>query len=202
MLTTLLFIRHGQTDWNVAKKWQGHADIPLNETGLVQADALATRLQKWPIETIITSDLLRCSQTADVIGQKLDLNPVPDAIWRERDVGDFSGMTSVEAKANFPEVWAAANGKGMVDAPNGESFAEVRARGMRAYEKVIANHAGQMVAIVSHGGLLHTLIAQLIQIRDDVYGRISKRGNTGLSIVEVSDGVPKLVRLNDTSHLE
>lgn len=202
MVTTLLLIRHGQTDWNVAKKWQGHADIPLNDTGLAQAEALAARLQKWPIENIITSDLLRCSQTADVIGNKLNITPIADPLWRERDVGDFSGMTGEEAKANFPEIWAAANGKGMVDAPNGETFAEVRARGLQAYEKVIASHEGQMVVIVSHGGLLHTLIAQLIQIREDVYGRISKRGNTGLSIVEVNDGVPKLVRLNDTSHLE
>ena len=202
MVTTLLLIRHGQTDWNVKRKWQGHADIPLNETGLAQATALATRLKKWPVDAIVTSDLLRCSQTADVIGLQLGLTPTADPIWRERDVGEFSGMTGEEAKAAFPELWAATNRKGMIDPPNGEKFMDLRKRGIQAYEKVLAEHEGKMIVIVSHGGLLHTLIAQLIQIREDVYGRISKRGNTGLSIVEVTDGEPKLVRLNDTSHLE
>lgn len=201
MITKILFVRHGQTDWNVERKWQGHADIPLNDTGKAQAAALAKRLQEWPIAAIVTSDLQRCIQTAQPIGKTVGLEPIPDPIWRERNVGAFSGMTGEEAKEAFPEIWAAAK-RGMVDPPDGEGYVDLRKRGYAAYEKVVADYPGEMIVVVSHGGLLHTLIAQLIEIPEDKYGRISKRGNTGLSIVEVSDGIPRLVLLNDTSHLE
>ncbi len=201
MITKILFVRHGQTDWNVKRKWQGHADIPLNETGEAQAAALAKRLQGWPVVAIVTSDLQHCVQTAQPIGDAIGLEPIPDPIWRERDVGLFSGMTGDEAKAAFPEIWANAK-RGMVDPPNGEGYLALRKRGYAAYEKVVAQYPGEMVVVVSHGGLLHTLIAQLIEIPEEKYGRISKRGNTGLSIVEVQDNIPKLVLLNDTSHLE
>jgi broad specificity phosphatase PhoE len=201
MITKILFVRHGQTDWNVERKWQGHADIPLNETGKAQAAALANRLAEWPITAVVTSDLQRCTQTAQAIGEAIGLQPIPDPLWRERDVGLFSGMTGEEAKAAYPEIWAAAK-RGMVDPPQGEAHVDVRQRGIAAYEKVVAEYPGEMIVVVSHGGLLHTLIAQLIEIPEDKYGRISKRGNTGLSIVEVTDGIPRLVLLNDTSHLE
>ena len=201
MITKILFVRHGQTDWNVKGRWQGHADIPLNETGRAQAAALANRLADWPVTAVVTSDLQRCMQTAQPIGEAIGLQPIPDPIWRERDVGLFSGMTGEEAKAAYPEIWATAN-LGMVDPPEGERYADVRKRGYAAYEKIVADYPGEMVVVVSHGGLLHTLIAQLIEIPADKFGRISKRGNTGLSIVEVKDDIPRLVLLNDTSHLE
>ncbi len=201
MRTSLLLIRHGQTDWNVKKKWQGHADIPLNETGFMQANKLAKRLSRWPITAIISSDLQRCVQTAQAVSTELNLPLLTDPIWRERDVGAFSGMTGEETQIAYPEVWAGKK-RGLVDPPNGEMFVNLQARSMRAYEKVLAEHAGKMVVVVSHGGLLHTLISQLIEIPGDTYGRISKRGNTGISIVEVKANIPILTRLNDTSHLE
>ena len=202
MPTTLLFIRHGLTDWNAEKRWQGHADIPLNETGYAQAEALACRLADWPIERIISSDLQRCAQTAQAIAAhhpRIELTY--DPIWRERDVGDFAGLTFTDIQEKFPECLN--KQRGMFDPPNGEPFKSLRRRAMNAYEKALAAHAGQMVAIVTHGGILHTLIAQLIHIREDSYGRFSLRGNTGLNIIEVTDeGEPYLIRLNDTSHLE
>lgn len=199
--TNILLIRHGLTDWNVAKRWQGHADIPLNETGQKQADALAKRLADWPIDAIISSDLQRCAQTAVALAAQQEVDPVFDPIWRERDVGDFSGLTSEQAQAQFPHIWA--NGKrGMIDPPNGEPFREVRRRAMAAFEKTANAFSGQTVAVISHGGLLHALIAQLIGVDEAVYGRFSMRGNTGLSIVEVTDNGPYLTLLNDTSHLK
>lgn len=203
MPTKLLFIRHGLTDWNVAKRWQGHTNIPLNETGQAQAQALAYRLASWPIEHIISSDLQRCTQTAQTVAAyHPHIEPAYDPDWRERDVGDFAGFTYTELRECFPEVWARAE-RGMVDPPNGEPYLAVRQRALQAYEKILAAHAGQMIAIVTHGGILHALIAQLIHIQEGKYGRFSLRGNTGLNIIEVSDdGEPYLVRLNDTSHLE
>jgi broad specificity phosphatase PhoE len=201
MTTTLLLIRHGRTDWNVAGKWQGLSDIPLNETGCHQAEALAKRLASWPIEAIISSDLQRCVQTAVPLATPHHLQPIFDPIWRERDVGDFAGLTGEEARARYPEVWVNTP-HGLVDPPNGETNAALHLRALAAYEKVLAAYTGQMVAIVSHGGTLHTLIAELIGLLGTEFGRFSLRGNTGLSIIEVTEHGPYLTRLNDTSHLE
>jgi broad specificity phosphatase PhoE len=201
MTTTLLLIRHGRTDWNVAGKWQGLSDIPLNETGCHQADALAKRLASWPIAAVISSDLQRCVQTAVALATPHNLQPILDPIWRERDVGDFAGLTTEEARARYPELWANTP-RGLVDPPNGETNVALRHRALAAYEKVVAAHQGQMVAVVSHGGTLHTLIAHVIGLHGGEFGRFSLRGNTGLSIVEVTEHGPHLTRLNDTSHLE
>ncbi|HID53337.1 MAG TPA: histidine phosphatase family protein [Anaerolineae bacterium] len=203
MPTTLLFIRHGLTDWNAEKRWQGHADIPLNETGHAQANALARRLADWPIERIISSDLQRCAQTAQaIVTHHPHIELAYDPIWRERDVGDFSGLTFREIREQFPEIWANSR-RGMLNPPSGEPYEALRQRALTAYEQALAAHTGQTIAIITHGGILHTLIAQLIHIREDKYGRFSLRGNTGLNIIEVTDeGKPYLIRLNDTSHLE
>ena len=198
---TILFARHGQTDWNKAGRWQGHTDIPLNETGQQQAAALCQRLKSWPIDAIYTSDLQRCVQTAVPLATTLGLEPIKTEIWRERDVGDFSGLTGEQAREQYPEIWAAAT-RGMIDPPNGEPFAEVQRRAWRAFESVLAAHNKGMVMVVSHGGLLHAMLGQVLGIDPGIYGRFSMRGNTGLSVVEVNDRGPVVVRLNDTSHLE
>jgi broad specificity phosphatase PhoE len=75
-LLTILLLRHGQTDWNHSGRWQGHADIPLNETGQKQAEALCQRLRSWPIDTIYTSDLQRCVQTAVPLAAELGIEPI------------------------------------------------------------------------------------------------------------------------------
>lgn len=198
---TILLTRHGQTDWNKVGRWQGHADIPLNETGQQQAQALGERLKNWPIDTIYTSDLQRCVQTAAPLADTLGIEPALAPIWRERHVGDFSGLTGDEARTQYPEIWANAK-RGMIDPPNGEPFAEVRRRAWRAYETVVAAHDEGMVVVVTHGGLLHALLAQVLGIASTGYGRFSMRGNTGLSVVEVNSQGPVVTRLNDTSHLE
>ncbi|MBK7895315.1 MAG: histidine phosphatase family protein [Candidatus Promineifilaceae bacterium] len=198
---TILLTRHGQTDWNKAGRWQGHADIPLNETGQQQAAALCQRLKSWPIDAIYTSDLQRCVQTAVPLATELGLEPIKLPIWRERDVGDFSGLTGEQAREQYPEIWAAAT-RGMIDPPNGESFAELQSRAWRAFQSVLVAHSEGTVLVVSHGGLLHALLGQVMGIDLAIYGRFSMRGNTGLSVVEVNDRGPVVVRLNDTSHLE
>jgi broad specificity phosphatase PhoE len=194
-------MRHGQTDWNKAGRWQGHTDIPLNEIGKMQAEALCYRLKNWPIEKIYTSDLQRCWQTAVPLAESLGFEPTLSPIWRERDVGDFSGLTREQVHAQYPEVWANAV-RGRIDPPNGERFADVLSRAWRAFETVTEVHNEGMVGVVTHGGLLHALLAQVMGIDPTIYGRFSMRGNTGLSIVEVNERDPVVIRLNDTSHLE
>ena len=199
-MTNLLLIRHGQTDWNAAGRWQGHADIPLNETGQAQAQALAQRLTNWQIDTLYSSDLQRAAATAHIIGQHLGLSPILNPQWRERDLGEFEGLTSEEIQARFPH---RLNGNGVIEPQQGEKFITVRERVAAAAETIIAQHPNQTVAIVSHGGVLFSYISHVLNIPPTHFAPFSLRGNTGLSIVQIKEGKgPYLLLLNDTTHLD
>jgi probable phosphoglycerate mutase len=199
--TTILFIRHGQTDWNAERRWQGHLDIPLNEIGQQQATAVAHRLAHWPIQAIISSDLRRSAETAQIIAQRHNLQPLYDTAWRERNVGDFSGLTTSDIAEKYPEEWAKRH-NAIWEMPNAETHDALRERARCAFEQVRTTYNGQTVAVVTHGAILHALMAQIMGINQEWYGRFSIGGNTGLSIVEDRDGRIVVTRLNDTAHLE
>jgi broad specificity phosphatase PhoE len=201
MNTTIIFIRHGLTDWNEEGRWQGNEDIPLNATGIAQAKALGQRLANWPIQTLYSSDLKRAAQTAAILGKAVNLQPIHDRSWRERDVGAFQGLTWEEIKIQYPNEFQDMR-TGNIDPPHGEDSYALHHRAVTAFSALASRHSGQMVAVVSHGGFLHTTLLHVLGLPVGQYGRLSLRGNTGISIVEISNSHPRLSRLNDTSHLE
>lgn len=200
MTTTLLFVRHGQTAWNAAGRWQGHTDIPLNETGRRQAKALASRLSTWPVKAIYSSDLLRAAQTASILGITTGLEPIVDAAWRERNGGIFEGKTADELRDTQPEALRRFLA-GETEPLGGESNIELSRRVRLAFEAVADRHNGEMSAVVSHGGSLSALISHLLGFPPEKRAPISLRGNTGLTIIEIDDSRPRLTLLNDTCHL-
>ena len=200
MATTILLIRHGETDWNASGRWQGQSDIPLNNKGREQAALLADRLKSWPIIALYSSDLLRAKQTADALGDALGLKPKLDSSWRERNGGQFEGMTADELRGNaeFHKLrrekdWAP---------PDGESNVQVAARTQQAFDKIIQQHEGEMVAVVSHGGAIITMLSLILGFTPGDRAPIWVSGNTGFSIVEVGNRGSFLVRMNDTVHLD
>ena len=102
-MTELLLVRHGETDWNRDRRFQGHADPPLNETGREQANALAEELAGEEIELVYTSDLQRARETAQIVGARLGAGVVPLPALREIDVGEWQGLTWPEIEQRFPE---------------------------------------------------------------------------------------------------
>ncbi len=198
--TTILLIRHGQTEWNAQGRWQGHADVPLNQTGRGQAQALARRLAAWPIRAIYASDLQRAAETAVILGETVGLSPQFNPEWRERDVGEFSGLTGEETRAQYPEVWQGMK-RGAVNPPSGEPHDNLAERAIAAYHRVLKRHQGEMAAVVSHGGTLAAVVTHVLGLPAHSYGRFSLRGNTGLSIVVQDDRGIYLSLLNDTSHI-
>jgi probable phosphoglycerate mutase len=201
MTTTIVFIRHGQTDWNAGRRWQGHADIALNKIGRQQAALLAQRLRHWPIRTLYSSDLQRAADTARALGNALGLEPVLDVNWRERHVGDFEGLTTDEIKVQFPDIWETLR-TGPLDPPGGEAQDEVLERAAAAFDSLVVHHHGEMTAVVSHGGIIHATVHYALGLPSSALGRLSFRGNTGISIIEVDEYLARLVCLNDTAHLE
>lgn len=200
--TTVLLIRHGQTDWNVERRWQGHYDAPLNAVGREQAHRLGRRLARWPLAAIYSSDLRRAAETALILGEAVSVTPILDAVWRELHVGLFEGHTREEIRERFPAAWAQMS-HGFVEAPEGESVADLGRRVAPRFEQLLAEHAGQMFAIVSHGATLRSLLGHVLGLDGGQLPQLILAGNTGLSIVEARPPLPPIItRLNDTAHLE
>ncbi len=202
--TTILLVRHGQTEWNSHGRWQGHADVPLDQTGREQAVAIAQRLARqteWAIDTIISSDLHRAKETASTIGKAINRPLILDPIWRERDMGDFSGLTREQIRTAYPGVLEAERKVLGLIIPNGETGNHFWNRGAEAIAKVTREHAGKTVLVVSHGGILHVTVAGLLGMPRKHFGRL-RFGNTSLSVMTFGEDQPRLHLLNDTSHLQ
>jgi broad specificity phosphatase PhoE len=154
-VTRLLLVRHGQSEWNAAGRWQGQADPPLSRLGERQAEAAAERLAA--VDAIVTSDLQRASRTAEIIGRALGIGPLlTDADLRERDVGEWQGLTRAEIEERWPGHLAERRVP-----PGFESDASVLERALRAIGRVIDAHRDRDVLVVTHGGLIYTLEVHL-----------------------------------------
>jgi probable phosphoglycerate mutase len=157
--TRLLLLRHAQSTWNAAGRWQGWADPPLSEQGRAQAEKAAAELAGEPFATVVSSDLVRARQTADVLAHALDLGPVTiDAGLRERDVGAWSGCTTAEIDERWPGVlddWRAGR---LTSPPDGEDHAAFAARVVPAVEHAARRGAGgAAVLVVTHGGVIRAV---------------------------------------------
>ena len=153
--TRILLARHGETDWNHIGRWQGHADPPLNELGRSQAAELAERLSYEGISAIYTSDLQRASETARVVGERLELPVVEDAMLREIDVGSWSGLTRDEVAERFPDGFARWQ-TGEIG-HDGETREELTERVVGAVERIAGMHPGETILAVTHGGAIRAL---------------------------------------------
>ncbi|MBV8259583.1 MAG: histidine phosphatase family protein [Paraburkholderia sp.] len=160
MNTQILFIRHGETDWNRIKRIQGHIDIPLAGSGVAQAQQLGARLAQdvqagARLDAIWSSDLLRAQQTAQPIAAALGLPVQLTEGLRERNYGAFQGHDSDEIADRFPDEYAHWQTRDPGFAPpEGESQREFYHRVLHALEPILAMHPGGRIACVAHGGVL------------------------------------------------
>jgi probable phosphoglycerate mutase len=153
--TRICIIRHGETDWNVEKRIQGHTDIPLNETGRAQALAMAFNAAHQRFRAIYSSDLARARETATVLASREDLEVQLLPQLRERHFGMFQGLTAEEGAARYPTAYAHYLARNLdYDFEGGESlrrFADRVSDGIAWLER---HHSGQTIAVVSHSGVL------------------------------------------------
>jgi probable phosphoglycerate mutase len=153
--TRICIIRHGETDWNVAKRIQGHTDIPLNETGRVQALAMAFNAAHQRFQAVYSSDLARALETAQVLAQREDLAVQPLPRLRERHFGMFQGLTAEEGRARHPAAYAHYLARDLdYDFESGESLRRFAARVTDGIDWLVRHHSGQTIAVVSHSGVL------------------------------------------------
>jgi len=194
----LLLIRHGQTDWNLAQRFQGQSDIPLNEVGRKQAQALAERLSVEHFDAVYSSDLQRATETARIICRSEFHS---DSRLREVNFGDWEGMTYDEIKAKYPETLTAWEADIFKNAPpHGETLEGLAVRVQSMLDELREKHEDQNVLVVAHGGVLQTLICLALKLPPTMYWQFHL-STASLSEVAFYPAGAILNLLNDTSHL-
>ena len=157
-MTELLFIRHGETDWNRQQRFQGQIDVPLNATGHTQAQQLAARLVDERCDAFYTSDLLRARQTAAPLASAWAREPLAVAGLREQSFGIWEGLDFGTIQAQHAELWPRwLEQRADFALPGGESLRQFHTRVLAAVQQLAAAAAGLRVAIVTHGGVLDML---------------------------------------------
>lgn len=157
MHTTIGLIRHGETDWNAQRRIQGRTDIPLNDRGRAQARAAAEQLLHQGWHRVYTSPLQRAADTAAIVARVLGL-PDPAVVddVAERSFGEIEGLTYAERTARFAEG---------SPVPGLETRADVVARSQPALALLAAAHPGQRLLVVTHGGVIGSLIRHVTDYR-------------------------------------
>ena len=203
MTTTFYLIRHGETDWNLHGRWQGHTDIPLNEDGQAQAGRLAARLraERVRFDACYSSDLQRAWETAGVVGAALDLAPLPLPALREINVGSWSGLTSSEVRAQDGETYARYKSGDDVPRGGGERFLDLYTRVVAAVEQLADQHPGRMLALFTHGGPVRALLMHAARDKDRLGVRHIHIGNTSISLLIRDRAGWNLGPINDMAHL-
>ena len=199
----LILVRHGETDWNAALRYQGHANIPLNEQGREQARKAGVRLARSGATALYTSDIVRAAETAAIVGAATGLAPQPMPDLREIDVGQWEGLTPEELYRRFPEHMAAFDrDPARTVRLGGESYAQLQGRALVALNTLHAKHPGdEIVLAVSHGGTIRALLCHIIGLDLAHFGRLWLDNG---SFTELRHGAHgwRLVRLNDAAHIE
>jgi broad specificity phosphatase PhoE len=178
------------TDWNDEGRWQGWADLSLNERGREQATALAEELEPLPVSAIYASDLRRAHETALVVAEPKGLPVTPLPALREIDVGSWTGLTRTEIQERFPQEYAQFRARTARGWEGGETYAELGRRVLDALRRIASAHPGEAVLVVTHNGPIRTAHAYAVDL-DYATDRTAAANvaHVTFSAIVVDDGV-------------
>ncbi len=203
MKTKIYFIRHGETSWNVEKRYQGWTDIELSEVGVKQAKLLGERFKNINVDKIYASPLKRAFETARQIGENTGVDVVIDESFKEINFGEWEGGTISELTEKYGDEYLKFfNTPWATTFPGDGSFKNIESRMAKGIDRILKEDKGKSIVIVSHGGLLKILLLYVMGLPEDFYKKVWL-DNTAVSLIEVnSEGKPLLRILNDKSHLD
>lgn len=190
MIKHIYLVRHGETEWNRESRIQGHSDIPLNSTGIEQAQQLAQRLKEWPIQYICSSDLQRAYHTAEWIAEHKGLPVNIEPRLRERHFGQLEGQQFKMIQSKLKE----GHRFGV------ETFESLKERGMSCIRSILEGTESEHILIVSHGGFINSILHEISE--GQVGTGVTRLSNTSLSHIEYNQGNWQLNRINDDEHLK
>lgn len=199
----IYLIRHGQTDWNLSGQLQGQSDIALTELGQQQAQLLAEHFPAEKLDAIFSSDLQRAHDTAKALAKKFSCEIFLEKNMREIFFGDWEGLRFDEIIARWGKEFTHQlfSAPGDLSVPNGETFAQLSVRAMKALEIVREKFPEGHVAMVAHGAFNKTLLATILHIPLNELWHI-RQDNTAVNIFRFDGDYFSLELLNDTHHLQ
>jgi phosphoserine phosphatase len=199
--TTILLIRHGRTVWNKDTVFRGRADIPLDDTGLQQAEALASALQREDIARVVSSPLSRALQTATAVAAAHGLTVATDDAFIDLDFGDWQGLQVAEVENRYPELHSLWQLRPRdVHFPGGETLDEVADRSFAALTKLVTTHAAETIALVAHRVINKVLICRILGLDTNHFWQI-RQDTACLNRLSFDGELWVLDALNDTSHI-
>jgi len=192
-LTLIAFIRHGNTDWNIEKRAQGHANNPLNKRGIKQAEAVAERLSNENWDVFFSSDLLRATQTAEIIASKTKI-PIKAFCkeLRELDRGQIEGTIEKDRIEKWGKEWRKYDLKQ-------ETTQSVQKRGVRFVRKIVDQYPEKKVLVVGHGFMIAQTLRALFKNDTEEY---EEPDNASITVIEKKMKDWKYLIYNSTTHLD
>jgi probable phosphoglycerate mutase len=202
VITTFVLVRHGQTDSNLHRRYQGQSDVPMNDTGRAQIAAAAAQLRHLRPVALYCSDLGRSHEAADMIGRAIGVAPIVAPDLRERAFGCIEGLTLEEAQTRFPDAWEVwRDHRAAWVPPGGEALGEMWGRVLAFTERLWEQHRGQTFIFVGHGGPINAIICHALGAAVEAREHIAI-GNGSISIITRNQSGPTVILLNDTCHLK
>jgi broad specificity phosphatase PhoE len=199
-MTRLILIRHGETDYNMEKKYCGFSDPPLNKNGIWQCERLSNGLSGLKIDKVCSSDLKRAFQSADIIFKKFPIEQLKN--FRELNFGVFDGLTYeviIKKYQTYYVNWM--SNPVSIKVPNGEGLMELNRRVKNGLHNILSNYEGKTVALVTHFGPVSLILCDALKLGLNMFWHIGQ-DLSALNIVDYYDhSEAKVVKLNDTSHL-
>lgn len=202
--TTVLVVRHGQTTWGAESRFAGREEVPLTDLGLGEARAVAKRLAPFSVTAVITSPLNRCLVTAQIIADTVGLPA--EAVACDDDLqdgmlGEWSGFTAMQIAERWPSEFEAWRSDPDASPPGGESFSVIRGRARKAVRRVLDNHSGEVVVLVTHAATAKMLVVAALGVPSAVAYR-TRIDTCSISMITVDpDGSTVVCSVNDTGHL-
>jgi broad specificity phosphatase PhoE len=202
MVTQVIVIRHGQTQWNRDEKFRGRVEVDLDELGIKQAEATAERVTEFPVAAVYCSPLKRASSTASIIARKLKLEAQPLPAIIDIDFGKWQGLSPKEVAQKYSsdfDLWL--HRPHLLKFPGGESLEEVRQRAATAVDGLVNQYPDKTIVLVTHRVVTQILILHFLKVDNSRFWQIVQ-DVCCLNIFEVKDGMSYARLLNDTCHLK
>ena len=200
--TLITVVRHAETEWNVAMRLQGIQDSALTPKGIKQSELVADALSNQEFDILISSDLNRAVETAEIIAVKIKLSITRDTSLRERNFGIMEGLTREEISEKYPDVLSQYyKRKATYEVENGESLNAFNNRVTMGLTRIVNSNEGKKILIVSHGGVLDCIIRMVFN-----YPLSASRNfsifNTSINVFSVIDGKWTLEQWGIVNHLQ
>jgi broad specificity phosphatase PhoE len=201
-MTRIILVRHGQTEWNRVERFRGRADVPLNDTGLAQAELTGQRIAaEWRPMAVYSSPLTRAVKTAEIIARHFILSVQVHHELTDIDYGQWQGLTPDEVRERWPQIsdeWY--NKPASAHIPGGETLEQLRSRALVVIDELVRRHKNQTIVVVGHTVINRIILLGMLGQSNDRFWRL-RQDTCAINCFEADGGNFTLLSINDTCHL-